>query len=259
VTMFSSTNTQKVVIFCNNNQDQTFAEKIRNEREQAEITVVISGQSTQHLADSSFDHAFTKGISVDQSLDVFFEIFRVLRPQGKLSYFSADRTFEVSEKISSNLTIAGFADITITQDGNDAVFVSNKPDWESGVTQGISLKKKVTVDWSNNNNDELMDASDLLSEQDLIKPDLSAVSDCKTSKKACANCSCGRAEMETQDSIKKQKVTLEMLENPGVGSSCGSCGLGDAFRCAGCPYAGLPAFKEGEKIVLPDDYFQDDF
>jgi hypothetical protein len=210
------------------------------------------------LLDSSFDIAITNGIQLDQSLDLLFEVFRVLRPLGQFYYFSAEKTFEISEKINSKLTIAGFADVAISQDGNDAVFTSNKPDWETGTTQGINFKQKVTVDWSNTGNDELMDTNDLLSEQDLIKPDLSSLSDCKTSKKACANCSCGRAETETQDSIKKQKVTLEMFENPGVGSSCGSCGLGDAFRCSGCPYAGLPAFKEGEKIVLPDDYFQDD-
>jgi len=28
------------------------------------------------------------------------------------------------------------------------------------------------------------------------------------------------------------------------------CGLGDAFRCAGCPYRGLPAFEMGKKIEL---------
>ena len=35
--------------------------------------------------------------------------------------------------------------------------------------------------------------------------------------------------------------------------SCIQCYLGDAFRCASCPYKGLPAFEAGKKVQLTQD------
>ena len=51
-------------------------------------------------------------------------------------------------------------------------------------------------------------------------PDVPDEKDCSTSRTACKNCSCGRADGSLDES------------KP---SACGSCYLGDAFRCATCP------------------------
>jgi len=99
--------------------------------------------------------------------------------------------------------------------------------------------------------DDFIDEDSLLTEEDKQKPDPASLKVCGTTgkRKACKDCSCGLADElanENRPAAPKGK------------SSCGSCYLGDAFRCAGCPYLGTPAFKPGEKVALSDDFLQAD-
>lgn len=65
--------------------------------------------------------------------------------------------------------------------------------------------------------------------------------------KPCENCTCGKKEL-FDGAMAAQN--LKDLENGAVESSCGKCYLGDAFRCASCPYLGKPAFEPGDKVKL---------
>lgn len=84
-------------------------------------------------------------------------------------------------------------------------------------------------------------------------------------RRACKDCTCGLAQkLEEEDAERRNNAdrllgSMKLDRNDlaevdftvqGKVGSCGNCALGDAFRCDGCPYIGLPAFKPGEEVRL---------
>lgn len=129
-------------------------------------------------------------------------------------------------------------------------------------------------------NTDKIDPESLLTEADKARPVPTCepvTSNAPRRKRACKGCTCGLAELEEEDRKNGKVVLLDGSQNgeamvvtqdekerlvnaaknaPKATSSCGNCFLGDAFRCASCPYLGLPAFKPGEKVEI--DFSMDD-
>ncbi|MCJ1435537.1 electron carrier [Xylographa pallens] len=114
--------------------------------------------------------------------------------------------------------------------------------------------------------DELIDEDTLLEESDFIRPVIQPPECRPTSgkrRRACKDCTCGLAQkIAAEDASKRSQADQSLAKLKasdlaeidftvqGKVGSCGNCALGDAFRCDGCPYVGLPAFKPGEEVRL---------
>lgn len=201
-------------------------------------------------------------------------VSKMMKPNGLILIQKQDIENGAYEKLCSDLKLSGFINISKgkciwnaneTGDSPTAMVMAHTPQFKVGSSAKLSFgkKKPITTNgdtskaeakkiWSlsamdmNDDDVELIDDDDLLDEEDLIKPSADSLKrDCGTGpnkpKKACKDCSCGLAEELEAGNTPKPKT---------VESSCGSCYLGDAFRCGSCPYLGLPAFKPGEKISL---------
>ncbi|KAG5246122.1 hypothetical protein OIU77_019830 [Salix suchowensis] len=192
------------------------------------------------------------------------EIFRVLKPGGTILIYSSQQSVigEIDTAISGlqrKLLLGGFLEAEALQPksvGLSTVICSfgvkaKKPSWNIGSSFALKKSIKSPVKVQNDDYSDLIDEDSLLTEEDLKKPQLPPVGDCEvgSAKKACKNCTCGRAEEEEKV---KLGLTMDQLNNPQ--SACGSCGLGDAFRCGTCPYKGLPPFKLGEKVSLSENF-----
>eukprot|EP01057_Protomagalhaensia_wolfi_P002694 Protomagalhaensia_wolfi_Nauph_80__2693@NODE_2824_length_976_cov_542_074707_g2215_i0_p1_GENE_NODE_2824_length_976_cov_542_074707_g2215_i0NODE_2824_length_976_cov_542_074707_g2215_i0_p1_ORF_typecomplete_len265_score35_86CIAPIN1/PF05093_13/1_3e24_NODE_2824_length_976_cov_542_074707_g2215_i042836 len=163
-----------------------------------------------------------------------------LLPKGILTLYIVLKTpvttdlESVKESLSMAALLAGLVEGKFSGEKINATgeptfqYTCQRPAWQEGSLSWIDPNATART-------------ADPLSE---FRPKVITEKDCSSRGKACAGCTCGRAETE--------KLQEEQVKQPTTG--CGSCYLGDAFRCGTCPYAGLPAFKPGtgNKIKLDD-------
>mmetsp|Transcript_11266 Transcript_11266/g.22682 ORF Transcript_11266/g.22682 Transcript_11266/m.22682 type:complete len:219 (-) Transcript_11266:4827-5483(-) len=110
---------------------------------------------------------------------------------------------------------------------------------------------------------DLVPENEILTDQAIQEEGLKERTECapyrgEGGRKPCANCSCGRREAYDAEKAGLAPPALDTLPPVNNTSNCGNCALGDAFRCAGCPYLGLPPFKPGEKVALPSSIISSD-
>jgi len=209
---------------------------------------------------------------------------------GKLEWQVVKRADEGEDEVKTveeSLKKGGFSEIQVD---HDALKITAKSPISTSSSAPLSIKLKPRSSataksakaalWSFTPaaaQTTTIDESTLLTDSDLARPTLIKREDCdvKKTRKACKNCTCGlrELELEVEDdlpaSFKKTKTNngeaaaatngngVKKVKSTAVTSSCGSCYLGDAFRCSSCPYLGLPAFNPGDKVEIPAD--MDDF
>ncbi len=227
-----------------------------------------SSYSSVHVALSETDY---KGLQ--QKLGSFLsQILSGLSPLGTLHILSFPSTFHTL--LPNELTSVGFVILSSTSEPGSIVAQKPAPPVlpnGSVPLQKINRRKadpekKKAALWaitSSSPSTPLIDAESLLTEEDRQRP----VPTCEPinpnapprRKKACKGCTCGLAELEedekqnakvvlvdgSQDGeavvveqSEKERLLIAARAAPKATSSCGSCFLGDAFRCRGCPFLG---------------------
>ncbi|KAK6146608.1 hypothetical protein DH2020_020477 [Rehmannia glutinosa] len=223
------------------------------------IITQASSESLVSVESSSFDDVVPICKSMDFPSDQLLTNFsRVLKPGGTILLHLTSQSSQgqmTNSSLEHKLLLAGFLDIKSSESQSFGI-MGKKPSWKIGSSFSIKKTSQVLPKVQIDDDVDLIDEDSLLTEEDLKKPQLPPVGDCEVgaTRKACKNCTCGRAEAE--EKFERLGLTMDQLDNPQ--SACGSCGLGDAFRCSKCPYKGLPPFKLGEKVTLSGNFLTAD-
>ena len=171
--------------------------------------------------------------------------------------------YPTEEDVSLALMIAGLVDaVAVKTTSGLNVWTAKQPQWEQGSKASVKTEEKSTTAkaastsaWqaavvAHVGGDDMVDLEDedvlLELAGPVAQPPTQKEGGCATKKRACANCSCGRKDMEDAEENGTPRPQMSDAELAKMKSSCGSCHKGDAFRCAGCPFLGKPAYQKGE-------------
>jgi hypothetical protein len=245
----------RVALYCGDSHVSAAAAALGEVGLEGLSVVAQSGQ----LEDECFDEIILP--YEEETLDAQLpKILSALKAGGKLRV-GFPQSLSAVPDISFNLLMAGFVDTTT--EGN--VTTTSKTTWSSNSVADISTKEETKASADSNlsgastwsvlveegtiDDDGLVDDDELMAEATPLSDVTVVESDCSTRRRACKNCSCGRAEMEEAEvnGTARPIITDEELQKSI--STCGNCYKGDAFRCSGCPYLGKPAFRPDEAPI----------
>lgn len=194
-------------------------------------------------------------VVAEANQQALYDAARSAGPGGEVRVPNVPREDEASVRLQ--MTLAGV--MNVVRDGE--ALVGRNPTHKSGASTLLS-EKPATDAWiaaaaaaaGEGVDSAAVDEDELLARDGIANgPERGAngegcAVDENGKRKPCKDCSCGLADMDGNSKAPTKE--------PGKG--CGSCALGDAFRCAGCPYLGLPPFKPGERVELPSSLMTSD-
>lgn len=173
-----------------------------------------------------------------------------------------------TSSIHTGILLAGLTAESERMEGDNRVITSNYKPPQTNTSNVAKIKSsaiKINLDLDDGDEDLMINEDDLLN--DVVNVNLglnappvmearpkSSMDDCG-GRKACDDCTCGRKEMEENNengdaTVNGNGTQREVIKD--MKSACGNCSKGDAFRCAGCPFLGKPAFKDGEEHLVLD-------
>jgi len=223
------------------------------------LEAVKSQQQQASLESASIQQltvALTENASLYNTMDLA-ALAPYLTKNATVSVELSVKDNDVCKNVHTSFLLAGLQSQSEKRDSNRIVLTAAKSAKNGSAAGGTAAPIRITLNVSDFGDDdaEMIDEDNLLSDaSNLLAPppsmsDAATKDDC-SGREACADCSCGRAtENKPPGTTTKQQPVQK--------SSCGKCTLGDAFRCASCPYLGKPAFKAGEEHLVLD--LQDDF